>query len=102
MARKRRGLRPGAFYHVCNRAIEKRVLFQTPADFDLWVRTLRESLEKYPLKIYAFCVMPNHWHLLVSSPRAELFYRAMQWLGATHAIRLANKRRNQLKSAYED
>ena len=87
MARRRRGVRPGAFYHVCNRATEKRVLFQTPADFDLWVKTLRQGLEKYPLKIYAFCVMPNHWHLLVSSPSAKLFYKAMQWLGATHAIR---------------
>ncbi|NCY23234.1 transposase [bacterium] len=87
MARNRRGIRPGAFYHVCNRAIEKRVLFQAPSDFDLWVRTLKECLERYPLKIHSFCVMPNHWHLLASSPSAPLFTRAMQWLGATHAIR---------------
>ena len=87
MARRRRGIRPGAYYHVCNRATEKQVLFEKPADFDLWVKTLEESLKKYPLKIHSFCVMPNHWHLLLSSPSAPLFYRAMQWLGATHAIR---------------
>jgi len=87
MARKRRCILPGAYYHVCNRATEKRVLFQTPADFDLWVKTLREALEIFPLKIHAFCVMPNHWHMLASSPSGQTFTKAMQWLGATHAIR---------------
>ena len=87
MARKRRCILPGAYYHVCNRATEKRVLFQTPADFDLWVKTLREALEIFPLKIHAFCVMPNHWHMLASSPSGPGFTKAMQWLGATHAIR---------------
>jgi len=87
MARKRRCILPGAYYHVCNRATEKRVLFQTPADFDLWVKTLREALEIFPLKIHAFCVMPNHWHMLASSPSGPTFTKAMQWLGATHAIR---------------
>ena len=72
---------------MCNRATEKRVLFQTPADFDLWVKTLREALEIFPLKIHAFCVMPNHWHMLASSPSGQTFTKAMQWLGATHAIR---------------
>ena len=63
------------------------MLFQTPADFDLWVKTLREALEIFPLKIHAFCVMPNHWHMLASSPSGQTFTKAMQWLGATHAIR---------------
>ena len=87
MARKRRCILPGAYYHVCNRATEKRVLFSTPSDFDLWVKTLREALEIFPLKIHAFCVMPNHWHMLASSPSGPTFTKAMQWLGATHAIR---------------
>jgi putative transposase len=63
------------------------VLFQTPSDFDLWVKTLREALQIFPLKIHAFCVMPNHWHMLASSPSGPTFTKAMQWLGATHAIR---------------
>ena len=87
MARKRRCILPGAYYHVCNRATEKRVLFSTPSDFDIWVKTLRETIELYPLKIHAFCVMPNHWHILASSPSGPAFTKAMQWLGATHAIR---------------
>ena len=87
MARKRRCIVPGAYYHVCNRATEKRVLFSTPSDFDLWVKTLHETIELYPLKIHAFCVMPNHWHILASSPSGPTFTKAMQWLGATHAIR---------------
>ena len=87
MARKRRCILPGAYYHVCNRATEKRVLFRTPADFDLWIKTLREALKIFPLKVHAFCVMPNHWHMLASSPSGPTFTKAMQWLGATHAIR---------------
>jgi len=95
MARKRRNIVPGAYYHICNRAIEKRVLFQTPSDFDLWVKTLRDALKIFPLKIHAFCVMPNHWHMLASSTSAPTFTKAMQWLGATHAIRW-RKRENSV------
>lgn len=91
MARRRRGIVSGAFYHVCNRATEDRTLFHAPADFDLWVQTLRQAVEKYPIKIYAFCVMPNHWHLLMSSTSGPAFTKAMQWLGATHAIRLRKR-----------
>jgi putative transposase len=87
VARKHRVIIPGACYHICNRATEQRLLFKVKADYELWIRTLKEALEKYPLNIYAFCVMPNHWHILASCHSGELFMRAMQWLGATHAIR---------------
>ena len=52
------------------------------------MKTLHESLEKYSIKIYAFCAMPNHWHLLASCSSGAEMIRGLQRLGATHAIRL--------------
>ena len=87
MPRKPRNIADGRIYHVCNRATESRLLFQTRSDYLCWIQTLLEALEKYPLKIYAFCLMPNHWHLLASGRDRKTFVRGMQWIGATHAIR---------------
>jgi len=87
MPRSRRSIVDGRIYHICNRATENRLLFQTRSDYLCWIQTLQEALEKYPFKIYAFCLMPNHWHLLAGAEDSNVFIRGMQWLGATHAIR---------------
>lgn len=87
MARRVRGILPNRVYHVCNRATERIRLFASESDYELWMSTFAEALEKYPMKIYAYCVMPNHYHLLVSGHERGHFVRFFQWLNATHAKR---------------
>ncbi len=87
MARKRRALSPRMVYHICNRATEKVRLFSSDDDYELWIKTFREALDRYPLEVYGYCLMPNHWHLLLSCRESAMISRALKWLGATHAIR---------------
>jgi putative transposase len=52
------------------------------------MRTLKEAMANYDFRVFAFCAMPTHWHLLVTAEKPKNLIRGMQWLGATHAIRL--------------
>lgn len=57
---------PGGFvYHVLNRANGKRRIFEHDRDYQAFERVLAEVQERVPMRILAWCVMPNHWHLLL-------------------------------------
>jgi putative transposase len=57
---------PGGFvYHVLNRANGKRRIFDHDRDYLAFERVLAEAQERVPMRILAWCVMPNHWHLLL-------------------------------------
>src|SRR5687768_4845254 len=54
---------PGGFvYHVLNRANDKRRIFEHERDYLAFERVLAEVQERIPMRILAWCVMPNHWH----------------------------------------
>jgi putative transposase len=57
---------PGGFvYHVLNRANSKRRIFHQDRDYLAFERVLAEAQERVPMRILAWCLMPNHWHLLL-------------------------------------
>ena len=57
---------PGGFvYHVLNRANGKRRIFEHDRDYLAFERVLADVQERVPMRILAWCVMPNHWHLLL-------------------------------------
>jgi len=61
-----------AWYHVMNRGRRREDIFADHQDYELFLMTLRESVEMWGLRIAAFCLMPNHYHLLVQTPEANL------------------------------
>jgi putative transposase len=80
--------------HVLNRANGRRRLFHSDADYEAFVRVLVEALEREPgLELFAFCVMPNHWHLVVRPRHDGQLSRFMRWLGQTHTQRWRHARR---------
>ena len=52
-------------YHVLNRANARRTIFETHADFLAFEDILAEVQGRLPMRIFAWCVMPNHWHLVL-------------------------------------
>ena len=57
---------PGGFvYHVLNRGVGRMRLFHRARDYEAFEETLAETLEKTPLRICGFCLLPNHWHFVV-------------------------------------
>ena len=55
----------GIVYHVLNRGVGRMRLFQTDADYAAWERVILETLALAPMRICAYCWMPNHWHLVL-------------------------------------
>jgi len=92
MARPLRVEFPGALYHVTARGNERRAIFRDDEDRHLFLATLEEAYDQYGLRIHGFCLMPNHYHLLVETPRANLS-RAIGWLQTTYTIRFNRRHR---------
>ena len=58
---------PGAWHHVMNRARKGYELFHDREDYELFLSLLKEASDMFNLSIAAYCLMPNHYHLLVKS-----------------------------------
>ncbi len=66
MARGPRQCPGGVVFHVLNRGVGRGQVFHKPADFDAFERCLAETLARWPgLRLLAYCLMPNHWHLVL-------------------------------------
>lgn len=72
MARPLRIQYPGAVYHVTCRGIEQRKIFLDDKDRDKFLRLLSLSLNIYSVKLYAYVLMDNHFHILVETPLGNL------------------------------
>lgn len=72
MARKLRVLYEGALYHVTFRGNARQTVFLNDEDKGRLLSRLAESAEAYQVRIHLYCLMENHVHLLVGTPRANL------------------------------
>lgn len=77
---------PGAYYHVMNRGLARHRTFLGPADYRAFVRLLAEVAERWQVKVFAYCCMPNHYHLLLQTPLGNLA-RVMRHLDGVYAQR---------------
>jgi putative transposase len=93
MPRKLRIEYVGAIYHVMNRGDRREPIFLCDEDRQLFVQTLAEACQKTGWQVYAYCLMSNHFHLVVETPRANLA-AGMQWFLGTYTTRF--NRRHKL------
>lgn len=82
----------GALYHVTARGNERRAIFRSDADRALFLETLGECIAQFGLILHTYCLMRNHYHLVVETPRANLS-RALGWLQTTYTIRFNRRHR---------
>ena len=83
MARKLRVQYPGAIYHVMNRGDHCETVFRDGGDPELFLATLAEACGKTDWQVHSFCLMSNHFHLVVETPRGNLVPARQQPLGCT-------------------
>jgi len=72
-----------ACYHVLSRGNERRAIFFDDADRQRFVALLGLMAERFDLEVWAYVLMPNHYHLVLRTRRPNLS-RAMQWLGVAY------------------
>ena len=87
MARRLRVDRGDVVYHVLNRRVGRLTLFEKDADYAAFEKVLEEAQRKVPMRVLAYCLMPNHWHLVLWPRRDGQLSRYMQWLTTTHMRR---------------
>jgi putative transposase len=85
MARPTRLDIEGGWYHVVNRGTEKRVIFRGVTEHEHFIELLAKLPQRFGLRVHGYVLMPNHYHLQVETPRANLS-RAMQWLNVSYSI----------------
>ena len=79
MPRKLRLEYAGAIYHVMNRGNRRENIFRGKADRELFVAALTEACGKTQWQVHAYCLMRNHFHLVIETPQANLV-AGMKWL----------------------
>jgi REP element-mobilizing transposase RayT len=72
MSRLPRFDRPGAWFHVMNRGVARRVVFPDATHVRAFLARLAMAVRRGEIEVHAFCVMATHFHLLVRSPRGNL------------------------------
>jgi putative transposase len=72
---------------VLNRSVGRIKLFRHDKDFLAFERALTQALQRHPIEIFAYCVMPTHWHLVVRPKRDRELSTFMKWLTLTHVQR---------------
>lgn len=63
---------PNAFYHVMNRGRGRQTIFHNDEYYQAFLHTLAESHSRFDAIIHSYCLMSNHYHLLIETPRANL------------------------------
>ena len=87
MPRISRGLADDSIYHVINRGNGGQVVFQKDKDYEAFVNLMKEAKIRYAIKIFAYCVMPNHFHIVVMPHQSGDLSKWMQWLMTSHVRR---------------
>ena len=63
---------PGAWHHVMNRGADHRDVFQHDADCEVFLDALAIAVDRAGLEVHAYCLMTNHFHLLIRSQEGRL------------------------------
>ena len=72
MARPLRITYPGAFYHITSRGNERKKIFKSLADKDKFLFYLDSATRRYDAVVHVYCLMGNHYHLLLETPSGNL------------------------------
>jgi putative transposase len=87
MPRRPRICPAGTCFHVLNRAVARLPLFEKQDDYVAFEQVLAEAMERERLPLFAYCLMPNHWHFVVRPETDEQLTAFFRWLTHTHTMR---------------
>ena len=95
MPRRLRFATGGYVFHVLNRAVGRATIFEHSSDFLAFESVLREASDWLPMRLLAFCLLSNHWHLLVWPDKDGDLSEWMRWLTVTHTQRWHGKHQSR-------
>jgi putative transposase len=87
MPRSARQTPGGYVYHAINCAAARMKCFRKTADYAAFLRVLDEALERHPIRLLGYCVMPTHWDLVLWPAADREMASFLRWLTLTHSVR---------------
>ncbi|MCP5519243.1 MAG: transposase [Verrucomicrobiales bacterium] len=81
---------PWAIYHVMSRGDRREDIFHDEVDRQEFLKTLAEACQKADFQVHAYCLMRNHFHLVVETPNGNLV-AGMRWLLSSYTLRLNHR-----------
>jgi putative transposase len=87
MPRKKRITKGGFVYHALNRANGKLRIFKKDLDFIAFENILAEGIERFDMRMCGYCIMSNHWHLILWPIADDDLTNFMRWITLTHTQR---------------
>ena len=94
MGRLHRAAEGGYVYHVLNRANARLAIFDDDGDFAAFEKILGQAVARFETRLLAYCLMPNHWHLVVWPRKDGELSGLVGWLTLTHTQRWHAHRRS--------
>jgi putative transposase len=91
MPRIPRGESAGGIYHIINRGNMRMEVFNNRDDYEYFLELLKQASKRENVEIHAYCLMPNHFHLLLVPKEANSLSRFMQWV-MTSYVRYYHKK----------
>ncbi|MFQ5963904.1 MAG: transposase [Candidatus Scalinduaceae bacterium] len=92
MARPLRIQYEGAVYHILSRGNKSEHIFLEDGDKAYFVKTLEKGVDRHQIELYAYCIMDNHYHLLMSIPKGKLT-SFMHFVGSSYGSYLRRCRK---------
>lgn len=86
MSRTARIEYPGAWYHVINRGAGRKTIFQNSQHYQLFLDLLLDAYSRFDIRIHAYCLLENHYHLLIHTPIPNLS-KAMKHINGLYTVR---------------
>jgi putative transposase len=87
MPRRRRIATAGTVFHVLNRSAKRAPIFETSYDYAAFEQLISQAQHRVSIRVFCYCIMPNHWHFVLQPDRDGDLSRFMHWLTNTHAQR---------------
>jgi REP element-mobilizing transposase RayT len=101
MPRNKRNLKKRCLYHVYNRGNRKKVVFRNIDDYEFFLFKLRVVASQYSLEIKAYCLMDNHYHLLIrTGSDPEELSKLMQRVSTSFSLYI-NKKYNLVGHVFQ-
>jgi REP-associated tyrosine transposase len=63
---------PGGIYHVGTRGVRRQEIYRSPGDYELFGCIFGRVVERFEWRCHTYCLMPNHYHLLIETPAPNL------------------------------
>ena len=93
MGRPRRNSQGGYVYHIVGRGMKPRPMFRSDEDYQEFDAVLVQAVDRFEPRLLAYCVLPKHWHLLMTPRKDGDLSKLMAWLTTTHSARWHTKPR---------